>query len=71
MGKVDKTAGNLWGEEKHDQRNQRKHSGIREGREQSQDEQQQNGRLRDLKGKQRRGRMQLAGYEAHAVGTRE
>ena len=72
MGKVDKTAGNLWDEEKHDQRNQRKHSGIREVREQSQEEEQQNGRLRDLKGKQRKGRrMQHAGYEAHAMGTRE
>ena len=65
------TAGNLWDEEKHDQRNQRKHSGVRERREQSQEEEQQNGRLKDLKGKQRNGRMQHAGHEAHAMGTRE
>ena len=44
---------------------------FRERREQSQEEEQQNGRLRDLKGKQRNGRMQHAGHEAHAMGTRE
>ena len=54
-GEGRQTAGNLWDEEKHDQRNQRNHSGIRERREQSQEEEQQNGRLRDLKGKQRDG----------------
>lgn len=40
-------AGELRDEEKHDQRNQRKRSGLREKREQSQDEAEQNGGLRD------------------------